>query len=112
MGKGDFLGEFEQMVLLAVLHQDRAGYGMSILREIEGRTGREPSIGAVYATLDRLEAKGFVQSHQGASLPERGGRARRHFALTPEGATALHTARRMMDRMWDGADVRGAGGGG
>ena len=51
MGKGDFLGEFEQMVLLAVLHQDRAGYGMSIRQEIEARTGRDPSIGSVYATL-------------------------------------------------------------
>ncbi|UCC26039.1 MAG: helix-turn-helix transcriptional regulator [Gemmatimonadales bacterium] len=110
MGKGDFLGEFEQMVLLAVLHQDRTGYGMSIRQEIEARTGRDPSIGSVYATLDRLEEKGLVHSHQGASLPERGGRARRHFALTPEGAAALRAVRRMMDRMWAGADMRGAGG--
>ncbi|HSG49903.1 MAG TPA: helix-turn-helix transcriptional regulator [Longimicrobiales bacterium] len=112
MGKGDYLGEFEQMVLLAVLQQGDAGYGMSIRREIEGRTGRDVTIGAVYATLDRLETKGLVRSMEGASEPVRGGRARRHFQATPEGVEALATARRMMERMWDGVDVPGVGGGG
>jgi len=105
MGKGDFLGEFEQMVLLVVLRQDDQGYGMSIRREIEERAGREVSIGAVYATLDRLERKGLVRSRDGEATAVRGGRARKHFELTPDGAAALRTSRAMMDRLWDGVDV-------
>jgi DNA-binding PadR family transcriptional regulator len=105
MGKGDFLGEFEQMVLVAVLRGDGDGYGMSIRREIEERAGREVSIGAVYATLDRLEQKGFVCSREGEATPVRGGRARRHFEVTAEGAETLRTARAMMDRLWDGVDL-------
>jgi PadR family transcriptional regulator PadR len=107
MPKGDFLGEFEQVVLLAVLRQDNAGYGMSIRREIEESVGRDVTIGAVYATLDRLERKGFVRSCEGEATPERGGRARKHFALTPDGAAALRTARAMMDRLWEGVDLGG-----
>lgn len=105
MGKGDFLGEFEQMVLVAVVRQEDEGYGMSIRREIEERAGREVTIGAVYATLDRLEQKGFVRSREGEATPVRGGRARRHFELTEEGAGALRTARTMMNRLWDGVDL-------
>jgi DNA-binding PadR family transcriptional regulator len=105
MGKGDFLGEFEQMVLLAVLRQEGVGYGMSIRREIEEHAGREVSIGAVYSTLDRLEAKGLVRSRAGDATPVRGGRARKHFELTRDGATALRTARTMMDRLWDGVEL-------
>lgn len=104
MPKGDFLGEFEQVVLLAVLRQDNEGYGMSIRREIEESVGRDVTIGAVYATLDRLERKGFVRSREGEATPERGGRARKHFALTPDGAAALRTARAMMNRLWEGVD--------
>ena len=109
MGKGDFLGEFEQMVLLAVLREDGSGYGMSIRREIEERAGREVSIGAVYATLDRLEQKRLVRSREGEATPVRGGRARKHFAVTPEGASALRTARAMMDRLWDGVELPAEG---
>jgi DNA-binding PadR family transcriptional regulator len=105
MGKGDFLGEFEQVVLLAVLRENGEGYGMSIRREIEERLGRDVTIGAVYATLDRLERKGLVRSREGEATPARGGRARRHFALTPAGAAALRTTRAMMDRLWDGVDL-------
>lgn len=111
MPKGEFLGEFEQVVLLAVLRQDNEGYGMSIRQEIEDSVGREVTIGAVYATLDRLERKGFVRSRDGQPTPQRGGRARKHFALTPEGAKALRTSRAMMDRLWDGVELgrRGTG---
>ena len=109
MGKGDFLGEFEQMVLLAVLREEGDGYGMSIRREIEGRAGRDVSIGAVYATLDRLEQKGLVASREGEATPVRGGRARRHFEVTPEGASALRAARAMMDRLWDGVELPAEG---
>jgi len=105
MGKGGFLGEFEQVVLLAVLRQKNDGYGMSIRREIEDCVGRDVTIGAVYATLDRLERKGFVRAREGEATPVRGGRARKHFALTAEGASALHAARTMMDRLWDGTNL-------
>jgi len=105
MGKGDFLGEFEQMVLLAVLRQEGDGYGMSIRREIEERAAREVSIGAVYSTLDRLEDKGLVRSRAGEATPVRGGRARKHFELTRDGAAALRAARAMMDRLWDGVEL-------
>ena len=105
MGKGDFLGEFEQVVLLAVLRQEQQGYGMSIRREIEECVGREVTIGAVYATLGRLERKGLLRSHEGAATPVRGGRARRHFRVTKGGADALRASRNMMDRLWHGVDL-------
>jgi DNA-binding PadR family transcriptional regulator len=97
------------MVLLAVLRQDNEGYGMSVRRELEESAGRDVTIGAVYSTLDRLEQKGLVRSWEGEATPVRGGRARRHFAVTAEGAGALRTARAMMDRLWDGVDVGSAG---
>ena len=105
MGKGDFLGEFEQVVLLAVLRQDNEGYGVSIRREIEDSVGREVSIGAVYTTLDRLERKGLVRAREGEATPVRGGRAKKHFAVTPAGARALRAARTMMDTLWDGVEL-------
>jgi PadR family transcriptional regulator PadR len=107
MGKGDFLGEFEQVVLLAVARLRGDGYGMSIRREIERRAGREVTVGSVYATLARLEEKGLVASEAGESTPRRGGRARRHFRLLPEGSEALEASRGMMARMWDGVVLDG-----
>jgi PadR family transcriptional regulator PadR len=105
MGKGDFLGEFEHVVLLAVARLHGNGYGVSVRQEIQRRTGRDVSVGAVYATLARLEEKGLVSSREGAPSPHRGGRARRHFAVEPSGVIALHATRGMLDRMWDGVDL-------
>lgn len=96
----DFLGEFEHLVLLAVARLGGEGYGMTIRREIESRTGRAVSIGAVYTTLGRLEQKGLVGSRVGRSTPQRGGRARRHFELHRAGAIALHDSRRILTAMW------------
>ena len=96
----DFLGEFEQLVLLAVARLGGEGYGMSVRREIERRTGRAVSIGAVYATLDRLEHKGYVASRTGAPTAERGGRAKRHFTVQPGGMRALRRTRRILTAMW------------
>ena len=110
MAKGDFPGELEQMVLLAVARLEGEGYGVTVRREIERRTGRTVVIGAVYATLERLEEKGLVRSWEGEPTPERGGRAKRHFRIQPEGIRALETARTMMDRLWEGVDFRPAGG--
>lgn len=107
MGKGDFLGEFEQVVLLAVARLDGDGYGVTVRREIERRTGREVTVGSVYTTLARLEEKGLVASVEGEPTPRRGGRARKHFRIRPEGVRALEAARGMMDRMWDGVDFGG-----
>jgi DNA-binding PadR family transcriptional regulator len=106
MARGEFLGEFEQVVLLAVARLGDEGYGVTIRREIERRAGRSPVIGAVYATLERLEAKGCVSSYEGEAAPVRGGRSRRHYRLEPAGVEALRSARRQLDRMWEGVDLR------
>lgn len=105
MGKGDFLGEFEQVVLLAVARLDDDAYGVSVRKEIERRTGRDVSVGSVYATLARLEEKGLVTSSEGQPTPRRGGRARRLFRILPDGAHALRATRGMMERLWEDLDL-------
>ena len=102
------LGSFEQLVLLAVAQLAGDGYGVTIRREIERRTGRTVTVGAVYATLDRLEDKGYVLSWEGEATPRRGGRARRHFKLKPAGARALRASRRALERMWEGLELPGS----
>lgn len=102
MGKGDYLGEFEQLVLLALMRMDKEGYGMTVRRELEATSGRSVSIGSVYTTLDRLEAKGFVSSSRSDPEPIRGGRARRNFRVSPEGLVALARSRKLLAKMWDG----------
>jgi len=100
-----FLGEFEQVVLLAVAQLGEDGYGTTIRREIDRRTGRRVSIGAVYATLSRLEDKGYLSSWHGDATPKRGGRSKRHYRLEPAGERALSATRQMLDRMWEGVDL-------
>lgn len=102
MPKGEYLGEFEQIILLALMRLAEDAYGMRVRREIEERTGRAVSIGAVYATLDRLQSKALVQSSLGEPTAERGGRAKRTFVLTAEGATALKQSQTALERMADG----------
>lgn len=102
MSRGDYLGEFEQLVLLALVRLGEGAYGLSVRRELADRAGREVAIGAVYATLDRLEQKGLVVSELGEPTAERGGRAKRHFRLTGEGAKALKQSQEAMARMLDG----------
>lgn len=104
MSKGDHLGEFEQIVILALLHLGERAYGMKIRREIEERTDREVSIGAVYTTLDRLEEKGLVSSRMGEPTPERGGKAKRFFRVERAGVEALEESRRQIVRMWEGLE--------
>ncbi len=98
------LGEFEQLVLLALLRLGPDGYGATIRREIETRTGRELAISAVYVTLGRLEDKGLVRSRIGAPTPERGGRRRKHYALLPVGRRALAHAYRSFQTMVEGLE--------
>ena len=105
MGKGSFLGEFEQIVLLSVAQLAEDGYGVTVRKEIERRTGRDVTIGAVYATLSRLEEKGLASSYEGEAEARRGGRARRHFLVEPAGVRALEASRGMLDAMWDGLDL-------
>jgi PadR family transcriptional regulator PadR len=101
------LGTFEEQVLLAVLRTGRApdgggAYGMAVRRELEEVAGREVAIGAVYATLDRLEAKGLASSERGEAGA---GASRRLFAVTQRGARALADSREMRERLWRGIDL-------
>ena len=98
------LGEFEQMVLLAIAHLRGEAYGIPIVEEIERRTGRSVARAAVYITLRRLEEKGFVSSWMSDPTPERGGKGRRYAKLEAEGARALREARHAAERMWQGID--------
>ena len=105
MAKGEFLGELEQVVLLALARLEDQAYGMSVRQEIERLTARDVSIGALYSALDRLERKGFVSSRMGAPTRERGGRAKRFFRLEAPGASALRRAREMYNRLWEGLEL-------
>ena len=109
MAKGDFVGEFELYVMLALAHLGDAAYGVMIRREIEERTGRTVAIGAVYATLARLEEKRLVRFRVSDPQPVQGGRARKFFSLTGAGARALRHSTAMLGRMMAGLspDLRG-----
>lgn len=110
MGRRKSFGELEHLLLLAVMRLGEDAYGVTIRREIEERTGRPVSLGAIYPTMDRLEALGYVSSTMSAPTAERGGRSRRYFTLEQAGEAALQRTRDMLDRMWDGFEVRpGAG---
>ena len=98
------LGEFEQMVLLAMLRLDDEAYGVPITEEIERRTGRSVAPASVYVTLRRLEKKGLVSSWLGDPLPERGGKPRRYARVEPAGLEALRESREMMNALWQGID--------
>ncbi|NQW04527.1 MAG: helix-turn-helix transcriptional regulator [Acidobacteria bacterium] len=102
MGREGMLGMFEEQVLLAMAHLGEEAYGMTVRREIEARTGQNVTIGAVYATLDRLEAKRMVESWLGETDGTTRRAAKRFLRLRPEGAEALHTARDLRARMWKG----------
>ncbi|MDR3633589.1 MAG: PadR family transcriptional regulator [Isosphaeraceae bacterium] len=107
MADDDLLGTFEQLTLLALLRLGDDAYGMLVRREIEERTGRSTSLGAVYATLDRLETKGYVSSRSEAGGAERGGRAKRFFRVEPPGLRALQQTARAVERMREGLEADG-----
>lgn len=100
----DFLGEFEQMVLLAVMRRGENAYGLAIRDELEAVARRTPSSGALYTTLDRLEGKGLLESYAGESSAERGGRPRRYIRLTSRGHEALARSRSALLALWDGLE--------
>ena len=101
----DYLGEFEHIVVLALLQLEDRAYGVTVRQEIESRIRREVSIGAVYATLDRLEAKGYVKSYLGEPTPERGGRSKRFFEVTSQGVAAVNRTQHALHRMSEGLDL-------
>ena len=104
MSRREHLGEFEQIVLLAILRVREDAYGVPIRLEIENRTGRSVTVGALYRTLDRLEEKGYVTSSFGDPTPARGGRSRRYFKLRPIGLRTLRASRDVLTAMWDGLE--------
>jgi PadR family transcriptional regulator, regulatory protein PadR len=104
-GKRDFLGEFEQTVMLAILRLPDEAYGMTIRQEIEARTGREAAVGAVYITLDRLLAKGYVSTFMGDPTVERGGRAKRYYRVEGDGVKALRRSQEAMRKMVEGLSL-------
>jgi DNA-binding PadR family transcriptional regulator len=98
------LGEFEQVVLLAILRLADDAYAVTIRDEILRCTGRDVSRGSVYITLDRLETKGYLRSRLADSTPERGGRAKRYYALRPRAVEALREGRRALVALWRGLE--------
>jgi DNA-binding PadR family transcriptional regulator len=98
----EIIGHFEQAVLVALIHLGRDAYGRAILNEVQTRLDRDVSAGAVYATLERLEGKGFAASHLAPGTAIRGGRARRYFVPTGAGVRALNDARSASDALWHG----------
>lgn len=104
MRKETYLGELEQMVLMAILQLKEEAYGLNIQRELNDRVGRKVSPGALYATLDRLEGKGVVTSRFGDPAPGRGGKPRRYLTVTTEGITALQKARAAWTKLSEGLE--------
>jgi PadR family transcriptional regulator, regulatory protein PadR len=100
MRTGSYLGEFELMLLLAVIHLGDEAYGVPIARHIEQHRGRMVSVGSVYAALERLQAKGLIASSLGEATPERGGKAKRYFRITKEGLRQVHETRRVLTALW------------
>ena len=109
MPKGEYLAELEIYVMLAVLRLGEDAYGVTIRREIEDRAGRSVSIGAVYATLGRLEEKGMVGFRASTPEPVQGGRSRKLVSLTPAGRAALDHSAAMLRRMMQGTPVAQGG---
>ena len=105
MSGRDYLGEFEHIIVLALLRLADRAYGVTVRQEIEFRIKPEVSLGAVYATLDRLEAKGYVKSHLGEPTPERGGRSKRFFHVTAKGVAAVNRTHRALQSMTEGLDL-------
>ncbi|MCK8492694.1 MULTISPECIES: PadR family transcriptional regulator [Spirosoma] len=98
--KRAFLGEFEEVVLLAVAILDESAYGVTVTQEIEQQTGRAVGFSTVHTTLQRLEEKGFLSSTMGGATAERGGRRKRFFAVTAAGRKALQEVKQVREQLW------------
>jgi len=110
MPKRSNLGDFELMVMLALMRLGDDAYGVPISREIEQQSGREVALGSVYAALERLEARGMVSSHLGKPTAERGGKAKRYFRVTSNGLRKTRETRQALMKLWRGLpELEGAG---
>jgi len=98
--KGDYPGEFEEIVLLAVRRLGDAATGSAVQALLEREAGRRAALGAIYAVLDRAERKGWTESWLGEALPEPGGRRRRHYGLTRSGESTVEESRRVRNALW------------
>ncbi len=99
--KGTFLGEFEEVVLLAVLViEDEEAYANTVRREVEKHTGRSINLSAIHSALYRMERKGFLNSELAAATPRRGGKKKRYFKVSGQGTNALNEARRVRESFW------------
>jgi DNA-binding PadR family transcriptional regulator len=99
------LGEFEKLILLAILRLGDKSYGVTIRADLAERAKRDIAPGAMYTALERLEAKGLIKSRMSDPTPQRGGRAKRYVSVTVAGRQALTRARQAYDRMLDGLDL-------
>jgi DNA-binding PadR family transcriptional regulator len=109
MKTGHHLSDFELIAMLVLLRLGEDAYGVPIAREIEEQTKREVKLGSVYATLERLQEKGFVVSELGEPTPERGGRAKRYFRVTRQGMRKVRETRLTLIRLWQGVPELKAG---
>ncbi|MEM9327490.1 MAG: helix-turn-helix transcriptional regulator [Bacteroidota bacterium] len=100
-----YLGEFEELVLLTIANLGSGAYGQGILRDINERTKRSLSIGALHSTLTRLEEKGYITSYLGEPTKERGGRRKRYFELTQSAITALNEMKSLRDELWSNTKI-------
>ena len=100
----DSIGEFEHLILLAVLRLGDEAYGVPVIEEVESRTGRDVSQAAAYLTLKRLEQKGWIRSRLSEPTPERGGRAKRYVSLAPKGIERMRDTRAALVSMWEGVE--------
>src|SRR5438067_13663828 len=98
----DVLGSFEQAVLIAVIRLGDEAYGSAVVSELHTRLQRDVTVGAVHATLVRLENKGLLSSHLGEGTPIRAGRPRRYYKVEPKGVRALDDARKPLSDLWRG----------
>ena len=101
-----YIGEFEELVLLTIAALDENAYGVAIKEDIEQRTDRSISIGALHSTITRLEEKGFIKSWLGDPTQERGGRRKRYFQLTNQGKAGLRNVKALRDELWDLSKIK------
>jgi DNA-binding PadR family transcriptional regulator len=106
--KGERLGEFEELVLLCVRQLGEAANGVAIQGLLAREAGREVTLGAIYAALDRAHRKGLAESWLADPTPVPGGRAKRHYAVTPAGETAIEESRRVREVLWSAAERGGS----
>jgi DNA-binding PadR family transcriptional regulator len=103
--KESYLGEFEHVVMLSILSLNDNAYGVTIRQNLKVKVGRNVAIGALYSTAERLEKKGLLSSKKGEALPERGGKAKRYFSVTPLGMAALSDTKKQLEILWNQASV-------